>query len=63
MDHSQPSFKYLKILNIYQISDYLCNLLMFRFNYCQNMPGLFDDYLNKIMHYTNITREILQSYA
>ena len=38
MDHSEPSFKYLKILNIYQINDYLCSLFMFRFNYCQNMP-------------------------
>ena len=55
MDHSEPSFKYLKILNIYQINDYLCSLFMFRFNYCQNMPDLFDDYFkqNNALHKHN----------
>ena len=55
MDHSEPSFKHLKILNIHQINDYLCSLFMFRFNYCQNMPGLFDDYFkqNNALHKHN----------
>ena len=55
MDHSEPSFKYLKMLNIYQINDYLCSLFMSRFNYCQNMPGLFDDYFkqNNALHKHN----------
>ena len=60
MDHSEPSFKYLKILNIYQINDYLCSLFMFRFNYCQDLPGLFNDYFkqNNALHKHNTRNSI-----
>ena len=65
MDHSEPSFKYLKLLNIYQFNDYLCSLFMFRFNYCQNLPGLFDDYFkqNNVLHKHNTWNSTKYTWA
>jgi hypothetical protein len=40
MDHSEPIFLQLKILDIYKINDYLCSLFMYRFNYSQKFAGL-----------------------
>ena len=47
MEHSKPLFLDLKILNIYQINDYLCSLFMYRRYYCQNLPDFYNDYFKK----------------
>ena len=47
MDHSEPIFLQLKILDIYKINDYLCSLFMYRFNYCQNLPNFYNDYFKQ----------------
>ena len=47
MDHSEPIFLQLKILDIYKINDYLCSLFMYHFNYCQNLPGFYNDYFKQ----------------
>ena len=62
MEHSKPLFLDLKILNIYQINDYLCRLFMYHHNYYQNLPDFYKVTSNKITMYTTIIREILPSY-
>ena len=47
MEHSKPLFLDMKILNIYQINDYLCSLFMYRRNYCQNLPDFYNDYFKQ----------------
>jgi hypothetical protein len=49
MEHSKPLFLDLKILNIYQINDYLCSLFIYRRNYmyCQNSPDFYNDYFKQ----------------
>ena len=47
MDHSEPIFLQLKILDIYKINDYLCSLFMYRFNYCQILPDFYNDYFKQ----------------
>jgi hypothetical protein len=47
MDHSEPIFLQLKILDIYKINDYLCSLFMYRFNYCQILPDFCNDYFKQ----------------
>jgi hypothetical protein len=59
MDHSEPTFLHLKILNIYKIIDYLCSLFMYRFNYWQNLPDFHNDYFKQNINelYYNIIPE------
>ena len=47
MEHSKPLFLDLKILNIYQINDYLCSLFMYRRYYCQNLPDFYNNYFKQ----------------
>ena len=48
MDHSEPLFLDLKILNIYKINDYLCSIFMYRFNYYQNnLPDFYCGYFKQ----------------
>jgi hypothetical protein len=47
MEHSKPLFLDLKILNIYQINDYLCSLFMYRRNYCKTLPDFYNDYFKQ----------------
>ena len=54
LEHSNPLFHNLKILNIFKINDYLCSLFMYRYKYFNNLPEFFNDYFtqnNEIHHY------------
>jgi hypothetical protein len=65
MDHSEPIFLQLKILDIYIINDYLCSLFMCRFNYCQILPDFYNDYFkqnNELNYNTRNSTKLHVSY-
>ena len=41
LEHTDPLFKKLKILNIYKVHEYLTSLFMFRYYKVQNLPEIF----------------------
>ena len=47
LEHSNPLFHNLKILNIFKINDYLCSLFMYRYKYSNNLPEFFNDYFTE----------------
>jgi hypothetical protein len=60
-EHSETIFKNLKILNIYQVNDFLISLFMFRYFNLKNLPEIFMSYFktnNEVHHYN--TRKISQ---
>ena len=56
LEHSEPIFSNLKILNIYKINNYLTSLFMFRYHYIKNLPEVFANYFvaNNQIHHHNI---------
>ena len=59
LEHSNPLFHNLKMLNIFKINDYLCSLFMYRYKYFNNLPVFFNDYtLHRIMKYVIIILEM-----
>ena len=44
LQHIEPIFKELKILDIYKINDYLTSLFMFRYHHIKNLPEVFTNY-------------------
>ena len=55
LEHSEPIFKELKILDIYKINDYLTSLFMFRYHHIKNLPEVFTNYfvINNQVHQHN----------
>ena len=55
MDHSEPLFLDLQILNIYKLNDYLCNIFMYRINNSPILPEFYNSYfkLNNEIHNYN----------
>ena len=54
LEHTDPLFQSLKILNIFKINDYLSCLFMYRFKKQQNLPEFFYGYFtqnNDVHHY------------
>ena len=54
LEHSEPIFSNLKILNVYKINNYLTSLFMFRYHYTKNLPEVFANYFvanNQIHHH------------
>ena len=45
LEHSDPIFSNLKILNICKINNYLTSLFMFRYHYIKNLPEVFENYI------------------
>ena len=52
LDHTEPIFADLKILNLHKLSDYYTCQFMFRYFNFQNLPEIFTDYFltNKDIH-------------
>ena len=46
-EHTKPLFNDLKILNIFKINDYLTSLFMYRCNYTNDLPDIFNGYFIK----------------
>ncbi len=44
VEHSEPIFKDLNILDIFKINDYLTALFMFRYHHLNNLPDFFKNY-------------------
>ena len=44
LDHTEPIFADLKILNLHNLSDYYTCQFMFRYFNFQNLPEIFTDY-------------------
>ena len=61
LQHIEPIFKELKILDIYKIDDYLTSLFMFRYHHIKNLPEVFTNYfvINNQVHQHN-TRNATQ---
>ena len=55
LDHSEPIFNDLHILNLNKISYYLTSIFMFQYFHLQNLPELFKTYFltNKEIHNHN----------
>ncbi len=43
MEHTEPIFKELNILDIFKINDYLTAMFMFRYHHLKNLPEEFDN--------------------
>ncbi len=51
LEHTEPIFKELGILDIFKINDYLTAMFMFRYHHHKNRPEVFENYFlttNKI---------------
>ena len=44
LEHTEPMFKELGILNIFRINDNLTATFMFRYHHLQNLPEVFENY-------------------
>ena len=44
LEHTEPMFKELGILNIFRINDNLTAIFMFRYHHLQNLPEVFENY-------------------
>ena len=55
LEHSEPIFKDLNILDIFKINDYLTALFMFRYHHLNNLPDFFKNYflINNQIHEHN----------
>ena len=54
LEHTEPIFKELRILDIFKINDYLTALFMYRYYYLNNLPEIFQIYFvtnNEIHNY------------
>jgi hypothetical protein len=47
LEHTEPLFHKLKILNIFKINNYLSCLFMYRIKYFQNLPEFFNNYFTR----------------
>ena len=47
LEHSEPIFRDLEILNISKINNYLTSLFMYRYHYLNNLPETFTNYFVK----------------
>ena len=74
LEHTEPIFKELRILDIFKINDYLTALFMYRYYYLKNLPEAFENYFvtNNEIHtytiqemqqnYTSVVKELIMSY-
>ena len=66
LDHTDPLFITLKLLNIFQINNYLTSLFMYRYNCLKDLPGIFSNYFvtnDKIHHHnTRNSKKIHKIY-
>ena len=55
LEHTEPIFKELNILNIFQINDSLPAMFMFRYYHLGNLPDVFENYFarNNQIHQHN----------
>ena len=55
LEHIEPIFKELNILNIFQINDSLTAMFMFRYYHLGNLPDVFENYFatNNQIHQHN----------
>ena len=55
LEHTEPIFKELGILNIFQINDSLTAMFIFRYYYLENLPETFENYFvtNNQIHQHN----------
>ena len=54
LEHTEPIFKELQILDIFKINDYLTALFMYRYYHLKNLPEAFENYFvtnNEIHNY------------
>ena len=54
LEHTEPIFKELRILDIFKINDYLTALFKYRYYYLKNLPVAFENYFvtnNEIHNY------------
>ena len=58
-EHTEPIFKKLTILNIFQINDFLTSLFMFRYFNLKNLPEIFTHYFktNCDVHHHNTRKK------
>ena len=63
LEHTEPLFHKLKILNIFKINDYLSCLFMYRIKYFQNLPEFFNNYLRGIVKYIVIILEMQTNFT
>ena len=47
LEHTEPIFKELSVLKIFQINDNLTEIFMFRYYHFQNLPEVLENYFNK----------------
>ena len=55
LEHTEPIFKELSILNIFQINDSLTAMFIFRYYHLENLPEVFENYFvtNNQIHQHN----------
>jgi hypothetical protein len=44
LEHTEPIFKELGILDIFKINDYLTAMFLFRYHHLKNLPEVFENY-------------------
>ena len=56
LEHTEPIFKELGILDIFKINDYLTAMFMFRYHHLKNLPEVFENYFvtNNQIHQYNM---------
>jgi hypothetical protein len=60
-EHSETIFKNFKILNIYQVNDFLISLFMFRYFNLKNLPEIFMSYFktnNEVHHQRRLDSQL-----
>ena len=61
LEHAEPIFKELGILNIFQINDSLTAMFMFRYYHLENLPEVFENYFVTNNQIISIIREMHQN--
>jgi hypothetical protein len=65
MEHTEPIFKELNILDIFKINDYLTAMFIFRYHHLKNLPEEFDNFFvssNQIHQHNINTRNASKLY-
>jgi hypothetical protein len=66
MEHTEPIFKELNILDIFKINDYLTAMFMFQYHHLKNLPEEFDNFFvssNQIhQHNTRNASKLYKQY-
>jgi hypothetical protein len=61
LEHTEPIFRELGILDIFKINDYLTAMFMFRYHHLTNLPEVFENYFVTNNQIINTTREMRQN--